>query len=114
MIIFLHNSRCSKSREALKILTNTWKSFVLREYLKNPLDLDELQELQSKLWLKAIDFTRINEPEFKQLNLSKTSSDIEILKAMSKFPKLMERAIIFDEKKAILCRPPENVLNFLK
>jgi arsenate reductase-like glutaredoxin family protein len=30
------------------------------------------------------------------------------------YPKLMQRAIVFDEKKAFLCRPPENVLNIFK
>jgi arsenate reductase-like glutaredoxin family protein len=34
--------------------------------------------------------------------LTKDSSDEEILKAMSKHPKLMERPIIFDEKKAFI------------
>jgi len=64
--------------------------------------------------LKAIEFTRTNETEFKHCNLTKDSSDDEILKAMAKHPKLMQRAIIYDETKAILCRPPENVLNILK
>lgn len=114
MIIFLHNSRCSKSREALKIIEDSWKKYTLREYLKNPLDYDELLELKNKLWLNAIEFTRIKESEFKDNNLSKQSSNEEILKAMSKFPKLMERAIVFDNDKAFVCRPPENVLNIFK
>lgn len=114
MIIFLHNSRCSKSREALKLMEASKKNYTLREYLKNPLDFDELTELKDKLWLKAIEFTRTKESEFKQSWLTKESSDEEILKAMASFPKLMERAIVFDENKAVLCRPPENILEFLK
>jgi len=46
--------------------------------------------------------------------LTKNSSDEEILKVMAIYPKLMQRAIVFDENKAILCRPPENVLDILK
>ena len=114
MITLLHNNRCWKSREALKLLDSKTKNYILREYLKNPLDYDELIELQKKLWLKAIDFTRTNEKEFKEAWLTKDSSDEEILKAMSVYPKLMQRAIVFDDKMAILCRPPENVLNILK
>lgn len=114
MIIFLHNSRCSKSREALKLLEDSWKKYTLREYLKNPLDLEDLIDLQIKLWIKAIEFTRVNEEEFKNSNLDKKSSDTEILKLMSKFPKIMERPIIYDNKKALVCRPPEKVLEFIK
>jgi arsenate reductase-like glutaredoxin family protein len=33
---------------------------------------------------------------------------------MSKHPKLMERPIIFDEKKAFIWRPTENLLNIFK
>jgi len=66
MIVLLHNRRCSKSREALKFLSEKNKNFVLREYLKNPLDLEELVDLQKKLKLKAIEFTRAKESEFKE------------------------------------------------
>jgi len=114
MIIFLHNSKCSKSREALKVMSNAWKSFTLREYLKWPLDLDELEELHEKLWWKVIDFTRIDEPEFKSCNLNKNSTDKELLKAMSRFPKLMQRPIVFNEKKAFIWRPAEEVLKIFR
>lgn len=109
----LHNRRCSKSREALEILDKSWKKYVLVEYLKSPLDYDDLVELQKKLWLKAIEFTRTWEKEFKELWLSKTSSDTELLKAMSRFPNLMERAIFVDWNKAVLCRPPEKINELL-
>jgi len=114
MITILHNPRCWKSREALKLLDSKTKKYVLREYLKNPLDYNELLELQNKLGLKAIEFTRTNEKEFKQANLTKNSSDEEILKAMAIYPKLMQRAIVYNDIKAILCRPSENVLDILK
>ena len=114
MIVILHNARCSKSREALKILKDTKKNFVMREYLKNPLDLGELKELQEKLKLKAIDFTRTKEAEFKEAGLTKESSDMQILKAMVRFPKLMERAIIMDETRAFVCRPTDEVLKIFR
>lgn len=114
MRIFLHNPKCSKSREALKVLSNSGKSFTLRNYVQWPLSYDELEDLQEKLWLKAIDFTRTNEKEFKENNLTKDSSDKDILKAISKHPKLMQRPIVYDENKAIVCRPPEDVLKIFK
>jgi arsenate reductase (glutaredoxin) len=114
MIVLLHNSRCSKSREALKFIKDSKKNFTLREYLKNPLDLEELQDLQYKLKLKAIEFTRALEPEFKEAGLDKKSDDNTILKAMVRFPKLMQRAIVFDESRAFICRPASEVLRIFK
>ncbi|MDQ7022159.1 MAG: ArsC/Spx/MgsR family protein [Candidatus Gracilibacteria bacterium] len=90
------------------------KRYELREYLKNPLDYEDLLELKIKLNLSAIDFTRTKEVEFKQANLTKNSTDQEILKAMAKFPKLMERPIVFNEKEAVIGRPEENIINFVK
>ena len=114
MIIFLHNSRCSKSREALKIMSDSKKGFTLREYLKNPLDFEELQDLQEKLWKKAIEFTRMNENEFKTSWLNKDSSDQQILKAMAKYPKLMQRPIIFNEKKAVIFKTAGSISELFK
>jgi len=39
---------------------------------------------------------------------------MEILKAMVRFPKLLERAIVFDETRAFVCRPPEEVLKIFR
>lgn len=113
MYTFLHNSRCSKSRMWLKNMENSGKKYELREYLKNPLDYQDLLELKIKLNLKAIEFTRVKEKEFSEAWLTKESSDEKILKAMVKFPKLMERPIVFNEKKAVIWRPEENIINFV-
>ena len=90
------------------------RKYELRAYLINPLDYNDLVDLQKKLWLKAIDFTRTKEKEFIEAWLTKDSSDEKILKAMAKFPKLMERPIIYNEIKAVIWRPEENIINFLK
>ncbi len=114
MTIFLHNTRCSKSREALKLMVASKKNFTLLDYINNPLDFHELSDLRDKLKIKAIDFTRTEEKEFKESWLNMDSSDEQILKAMAKHPKLMQRAIVYDDVKAVICRPPENIANFFK
>lgn len=114
MRIFLHNPKCSKSRDALKLISKSGKSFTLRNYVQWPLDYNELVDLQEKLWMKAIEFTRTKEKEFLECNLTKDSTDVQILKAMSKHPKLMERPIVYDENKAVIWRPTENILNIFK
>ena len=47
--MILHNPRCSKSRQAFKILDDSKIKYEIREYLKNTLDIDEIQEIQEKL-----------------------------------------------------------------
>ena len=116
MLVILHNPRCKKSRLWLEVLKNSWKEFRIREYLKDPLTYEELVELKNKLGLKAIDFTRIKEKDFKEAWLTKNSSDEEILKAMVKYPKLIERPIVYNETKAVLWRPDpeEKIKEFLE
>jgi len=114
MYTYLHNPRCSKSRTGLKNMKEGKRKYELRSYLKNPLSYDDLVDLQEKLWIPAIEFTRTWEQEFKQAWLTKESSDTEILKAIAKFPKLMERPIVFSDTKAVIWRPEENIINFLK
>jgi len=116
MLVILHNPRCKKSRLWLEVLKNSGKEFKVREYLKDPLTYDELVELKNKLGLKVIDFTRTKEKEFKEAWLTKDSSDEEILKAMVKYPKLIERPIVYNETKAVLWRPDpeEKIKKFLE
>ncbi len=112
--MILHNPRCSKSREALKILDNSKVKYEIREYLKNTLDAEEIKELQEKLWLSLIEFTRTSEPAYKEHSLSRDSSDDEILKAMIQNPKLIERPIVYTDTEAVIGRPPENIISFIK
>lgn len=110
----LHNPRCSKSRAGLEILQDSGQDFQQRLYLVQALNLEELQQLQTKLWLKAIEFTRSWEVDFKQAWLGIDSSDDDILHAMVKFPKLIERPIVYNQTQAVIWRPPENILDFIK
>ena len=115
MLTILHNPRCWKSRKGLEVLKNSWLNFQVREYLREPLSLEELKELQKKLWSNVIEFTRIKEKEFKQAWLTKESSDKEMLQAMVKYPKLIERPIVYNKEKAVLWRPDpeEKIKEFL-
>ncbi len=113
-ITIFHNPRCSKSRETLKIIENKGISPDIVLYLNNPPDKKTLVSILLKLKIDAFDLLRKGEPEFKELNLAdKSKSEDEILEAMIKFPKLIERPIVISENEAILGRPPENVLNLI-
>lgn len=86
---------------------------MVKEYLKNPPSKDELKEVVKKLGIKPAELIRKGEAEFKEYFKGKDLSDDEWLDAMVKFPKLIERPIVIEGDKAVLGRPPENVLELL-
>ena len=84
------------------------------EYLKYPLSVSELRSLSVKLGLHPKDFVRKRESDFKEQNLNDKIEDSEVLfKAMEKYPKIMERPIAVKGNRAVIGRPPEQVLTLL-
>ena len=63
---------------------------------------------------RAHDLVRNKEADYKSAGLSKDSSDDDVIAAMVQYPKLIERPIVVKGNKAVLGRPPENVLDLLK
>jgi arsenate reductase len=102
-----HNPKCSKSREALKLLQSHHIQPVIVEYFKNPLSFEELKKLRTHFDLK--DFVRCNEPIFKELKLSLDDEDA-VLYAMTETPILMQRPIVTYSEHAVIGRPIENLL----
>jgi len=83
------------------------------EYLKNPPNVNELNEICKNLNMSAIDITRTNEKEYKQLNIPMNDTDDVLIEKIVRHPKLLERPIVIKGKKGIIGRPPENVLKLL-
>lgn len=109
-----HNPRCSKSRETLALLEEKSIEPEIILYLETQPDQAEIQALLKKLGIKAIELVRTKEEAFKASGLSKESSDDELIAAMAAEPKLIERPIVVAGTKAVLGRPPENVLALIK
>ncbi len=105
-----HNPRCSKSRKALEILQNHHIHPVIIEYLKAPLNLEQITQLRSHFDLK--DFVRYDEPVFKALHLT-LENETNVLDAILKEPILMQRPIVVCGDRVIIARPPEKVLELL-
>ena len=88
--------------------------FTTIEYLKTPLTQKEILSLSKKLGLSPGEFVRKNESDFKENNLSQFLEDNNAMaKAIEKYPKIMERPIAVRGDKAIMGRPPENILTLL-
>jgi len=105
-----HNPRCSKSRETLLLIQQKTNNIEIIEYLKNPITHNELKDLLIKLKIKAIDIIRTNEYIWKEKYKKKIMNDEEIINIILEFPNLLQRPIVVKGGKAIIGRPPENVL----
>lgn len=108
-----HNARCSKSREALALLTKQGIETEVIEYLKTPLTKKILKNLLMKLNLKPIDIIRTNEDIFKKKFKGKNFINEEWIQILIENPTLLQRPIVVDEYKAIIARPPESLLEFI-
>lgn len=117
-ITIFHNPRCSKSRETLALLESNLGSnnqdFDVIEYLKTPPNIDLLCQLAEFTGVKSLhDLVRVKEPIYKELEITADITDKALAKLIVEQPKLLERPIVIKGNKAIIGRPPENVLDLI-
>ncbi len=109
-----HNPSCSKSRATLQLLSDNGVEPNITEYLTNPPNYAELSQLLNMLGLEPRQLMRTSEAEYSEANLSNPElSRDELIQAMIDHPKLMERPIVVNGKRAAIGRPPERVLDIL-
>jgi len=108
-----HNPKCSKSRQTLDLINERNKEVEIIEYLKKPLGFDDLEMILIMLSISPADLVRKNEDIWKENYKGKDLKDDEIIQAMVDHPKLIERPIVINGTKAIIGRPPENVLKIV-
>lgn len=113
MIQMLHNPRCTKSRQALEILTESGENPEIIEYLKNPLSIEELQDIITKLKIKPEDLVRKKEPLFIENYKGKTFTDKQWIKILSENPVLIERPILIKDNKAVIGREEAKIRELL-
>lgn len=113
MITIYHNPRCQKSRLGVKLLEESGLDFKIFKYLETPLEKNELKLILKKLNINPIDLVRTNENLWKSEFKAKKLSDEQIIQAMIEHPKLIERPIVVNGKKAIIGRPTEEIIKIL-
>ena len=109
-----HNPNCSKSRGALEFLRERGAQFDVVEYLKEPLDRKTLARIVELLPDPLEDLIR-KDDNFERLSLDPnrcktTEAAIELL---LEHPELKQRPILVAGDRALICRPPEKVLELL-
>ena len=110
-----HNLRCSKSRQALRILQDNNCEIEIINYLETDLDVSLIKDVLKKLSLKPRDILRTSEQVYKDNNLKEDNlSDDDLIDYMIKHPALIERPIVIKGHTAVIGRPPENIFNLIK
>jgi len=112
-IVYYHNPRCAKSREGLKLLRENHIEPRIVEYMKAPLSSDELKLLLARLNLKPQDIIRKKEAIFREKFGQLDLNEEEWIQILAENPFLMERPIAVKGNKAVVGRPPEQLLKLI-
>lgn len=114
MTTIYHNPGCSKSRATLALIENTGIVPEIILYLEQPPEADTLRSITDMLGCCVNDIIRKGEAVYKELGLAEqTPDEDELLQIVVNNPKLLERPIVVNNGKAVIGRPPENVLTIL-
>ena len=111
----LHNPRCSKSRQTLAILSDNGIDVDIIEYLKDVPSEKTLRQIIDILGIKPRELLRKGEVVYKENNLRREDlTDDDLIQFMLDNPILIERPIVYDDKRAVIGRPPDNVLKLIE
>ena len=112
--IIYHNPRWGKSRSALQLLRDSNIEPLIINYIKEPPSIKTLKVISDLLGLNPVKWIRKSESDYKKHNLNDINDADTIFYYMNKYPKLIERPIVIYNNKAVVARPPENVLELIK
>ncbi len=110
--VIYHNAKCSKSRATLQLLKDRGVTPKVVSYLEEVPTPTLLKELLVKLQLRAKDIVRTKEEEFKKHKVDLNDEEC-VIHLLAQVPILIERPIVTRGNKAVIGRPPENVLDLL-
>ncbi|KYJ85834.1 arsenate reductase (glutaredoxin) [Sulfurovum riftiae] len=108
-----HNPRCSKSRNAAKLLEEQGIEAEVVKYLDTPPSKEEIKEVLKMLGIPARELMRTKEDIYKELGLKEVEDEEKLIEAMAEHPKLIERPIVIKDGKAAIGRPIEKIIELL-
>jgi arsenate reductase (glutaredoxin) len=111
-VTIYHNPRCSKSRQTLALIKDAGVAPTVVEYLDAPPSQNTIKEIVRMLGVSAKGIVRKKEAKEAGLDID-SMTEAAVIKAMAAHPIIIERPIVVSGKKAVLGRPPENVLAIL-
>jgi arsenate reductase len=115
-VTIYHNPRCSKSRQTLQLIASSGTAHSVVLYLEDTPDAASIAGLADKLGVAVADLLRRGENEFKEANdLPDLTDNAMLAKWVAAHPIVLERPIVVNDEtgKAVIGRPPENVIELL-
>ncbi|WP_374310409.1 arsenate reductase (glutaredoxin) [Dongia sp.] len=108
-ITIYHNPNCSTSRKVLGWLKEKGHAPNVVEYLKTPPDVATLKKILGAMAAEPADILRRKGDAYEAMgDVAKMTPDA-LLAKMVEEPVLIERPIVVNGKRAVVCRPPERV-----
>ncbi len=110
-----HNTRCSKSRATLELLKTNKVDPTVILYLETPPSKAEFIHILTLLKKSPQELIRFGESKAKELGLTPSDerTNNQWLDLMIANPILIERPIVVIGDRAVIGRPPENVLTLI-
>ncbi|QDU89328.1 Arsenate reductase [Pirellulimonas nuda] len=110
-VTIYHNPQCSKSREALEYLQANGIQPTVVEYLRTPLDIDELRRLVKLLGVAPSSMVRAR--DFQRLELDSPTDADGWLGLIALHPELLERPVVVVGDRARIGRPVERLADLV-
>jgi len=111
-VTIYHNPRCSKSRQTLELIREKGVEPQIVEYLETPPSAAELKDILSKLGMSAAEIVRTKEAKEEGIDVSALDNDA-LIEALAAHPRAIERPIVVKGAKAVMGRPPQNVIDLI-
>jgi arsenate reductase len=107
----IHNPGCGSSKKGLALLQENGIEPIVRKYMNKTdiLSEDELRDIAKKMGkVSPREFLRSKDAE--KAELDDSASDDEVFAAMAENPRLIQRPIGINGRKAVLGRPNDRLL----
>jgi arsenate reductase len=108
-----HKTTCSKSCEVMSLLKEHKIKPDIFLYTVTPPTEEEIKGILKKLGIKAEELIRKKESIYKEKFEGKKMTEEKWIKAMVKFPILIERPIVIKGNRAVIGRPTEKILEII-
>ena len=102
-----HNPRCSKSRQALKLMNESGVEFEEFRYLENGIDTEDLVILS-----RLENVIRLN--DLSSTDGTDLSDETQIIEILKNNPRVLQRPVLISGQQAVIGRPPEEILILLR
>ena len=118
MILLYHNPDSTESNECLRFLKRVKQKYRIIKYIEKPLTERKIKRIVRLLDIKPIELIRTEDEiwrkHFKDIVKDESDfEDIEYIKMMAEFPKLIQVPIVIKGNKAIIAKPPIKVLDII-